>query len=458
MSLINDVLRELADQHRPSHAVSHETQFMLLQAPILHSKYSIWLLGIFLFIVVFVSVLSVRQFFYRDPMSANNNNVSDHVAVDVNEKIPQKVLEQNSHVHKEEISSRQVDAVLQERISDLMQQAERAIIMGRVTSPIEDNAHNYYQKILSIKHDYAPAQEGIKKIAALYIEKYIEQKQLGNIVLADTYLQRAKFIDSNVVAEIKKNEEDEFNNSSKLERNDGVVIDAELNYTSNTLDVNESLHAPIKETIKPFVVAEAASSDSAVEVVTNAGWKDEQLAGRAKELINEGKTEEAMALLKPFVASQSKPVHSATTLAELYLKQNNDKAALVVIEHADYLPIVIKTKINAEIVNMQGDSAAAISLLEKHLTLASDDEKYRALLASLYHKTGNYQQSVLSYQRLISSFGEKPAYWLGLALAFDGLSQHKSALQTYKRLSEFPQLQAEVRTYIDQRIATLQSE
>jgi MSHA biogenesis protein MshN len=80
------------------------------------------------------------------------------------------------------------------------------------------------------------------------------------------------------------------------------------------------------------------------------------------------------------------------------------------------------------------------------------------LLASLYHKTGNYQLSLVNYQRLLNSFGDKPAYWLGLALAFDGLSQYKNALQAYKHLREFPQLQEQVKTYTDQRIAALRSE
>jgi tetratricopeptide (TPR) repeat protein len=97
-------------------------------------------------------------------------------------------------------------------------------------------------------------------------------------------------------------------------------------------------------------------------------------------------------------------------------------------------------------------------VLERQLSAADNNENYRALLASLYHKTGNYQLSVVSYQRLLNSFGDKPAYWLGLALAFDGLSQYKNALQAYNHLREFPHLQEQVKTYTDQRIAALRSE
>ena len=108
--------------------------------------------------------------------------------------------------------------------------------------------------------------------------------------------------------------------------------------------------------------------------------------------------------------------------------------------------------------SINGDNTQAIVILEKDLAAAENNEPYRSLLASLYHKTANYQQSIISYQRLINSFGEKPAYWLGLALAYDGLAQYQSALQAYQRLREFPQLQEQVTQYTDQRIAALRSE
>ncbi len=122
------------------------------------------------------------------------------------------------------------------------------------------------------------------------------------------------------------------------------------------------------------------------------------------------------------------------------------------------MPVDVKTKLKAQIISLNGDDAQAIALLEKNLSAADSNEGYRSLLASLYHKTASYQQSIISYQRLNSSFGDKPAYWLGLALAYDGLSQHKSALQAYQHLREFPQLQTQVKQYTDQRIAALRSE
>jgi MSHA biogenesis protein MshN len=206
--------------------------------------------------------------------------------------------------------------------------------------------------------------------------------------------------------------------------------------------------------VKTLQVTEAPS----LAVKPNAGWQDEQAARDARQLLEQGREAEAISLLKRTLVAQNQPVASASLLADIYLQQGELNAADVLQNQLVYLPEVTRTKIKAQMAVAKGDQAAAISLLEQQLSDAQSDENYRALLASLYHKTGAYAQSVTSYQRLISSFGEKPSYWLGLALAYDGLAQPKNALQAYLHLRDFPQLQEQVKTYTDQRIAALRSQ
>ena len=174
--------------------------------------------------------------------------------------------------------------------------------------------------------------------------------------------------------------------------------------------------------------------------------------------MQKGQQAEAQTLLKNFIAIEKTPALSAALLAEIYIQQANTTAANIIVEQTNYLPVDVKAKLQAQILSLNGDDAQAITVLEKTLSAADSNEGYRSLLASLYHKTANYQQSIISYQRLNNSFGEKPAYWLGLALAYDGLAQHKSALQAYQHLREFPQLQTQVIQYTDQRIAALRGE
>ncbi len=337
-----------------------------------------------------------------------------------------------------------VDPYLQSRIEDLLLQASRALGMDRLTSPIEDNAFGYYQKILVLNPNNSRAQAGLEAIAARYLTKAQEQLSLGNQQQADTFKQRAK-----VVAPEYYRQHEMSNALPDSQVADSVGV----NSVPTAMPVTKI--SPAKsEVIKTFSVAEA----STVNVVTNSGWKDEQTATRANELVQQNKTDQAVELLKSFIVSEEKPIQSIQRLADIYLQQGNAQAVEILLRNAEYLPAVEKAKMQAQLMTAQGNTLAAISTLEQQLSAAENNEQYGALLASLYHKTGQYQQSVVSYQRLLKSYGEKPAYWLGLALAFDGLTQHNNALQAYQQLREFPQLQNQVKVYVEQRIVALRSQ
>lgn len=456
MSLLNDMLRDLSrHQAVPDGAEGYDEK--LLQASSLtFKKQHSWINLAIFFVIVFIAVLGVnyaaKKLLGVQPEAAVEpkeislvNNFSESPSAPIailetaqNTSSVGDVVTEPAVVESEKTNN----TVLQNHIRDLLQQAERALVMDRLTTPVEDNAYAYYQKILSMSADNDEAKEGLDKIAQRYLIKAQEQARLGNVLQAEALLQRARFVSARFV-DAHTVELNELNNQ---------VVEEQA-----TLQATEPVAiAPAEaEAIKPFSVTEASPS---VSVVPNAGWKDEQLAQHAQELIQKGKQAEAQTLLKNFVASEQKPALSAALLAELYIQQANGAAADIILEQTNYLAVDVKAKLKAQILSLEGDDAQAIAVLEKNLAAADVNEGYRSLLASLYHKTANYPQSILSYQRLMNSFGEKPAYWLGLALAYDGLSQPKNALQAYLRLREFPQLQDQVKHYTDQRIAALRSQ
>ena len=462
MSLLNDMLRDLSQRQPVLDGAEGYDEQLLQSSSIALKKRNAWLGLSGFFVVVFIAVLGVSY------ATKELSDVQPAIAVD-----PQKV----SVVHTQsKIVSAQISAetssfnasssdgavslhaseqapteasakILQNHINDLLQQAERAMGMDRLTTPVEDNAYGYYQKILSLNANNNEAKEGLDKIAQRYFTKAQEQAPLGNLSQAEALLQRARFVSARFV-DAHTVEFSERSNQTSTEQRSQLLNEPPV-----------IMQSAKTETIKPFVVAEAVSKAApSVSVMPNAGWKDEQLARYAQELIQKGKPAEAQTLLKNFVASEKKPALSAALLAELYIQQANTAAADIILEQTNYLAVDVKAKLKAQIFSLQGDDAQAISVLEKNLAAADVNEGYRSLLASLYHKTADYRQSILSYQRLMGTFGEKPAYWLGLALAYDGLSQPKNALQAYVRLREFPQLQEQVKQYTDQRISALRSQ
>jgi len=464
MSLLNDMLRDLSQRQPVLDGTEGYDDKLLQASSIASKKRHAWIKLSIFFVIVFIAVFSINYSFKK--LSKTQPVISTDPKISLTKSPSERVSVPTAAVASAQMASSTAaepaaiepalekveNTVLQNHIRDLLQQAERAMAMDRLTTPIEDNAYAYYQKILSMSADNNDAKEGLDKIAQRYLTKAQEQAQLGNLSQAEALLQRAKFVSTRFV--------DAHTVEFAELGNQALAVQA----TQQAIDVPVIAQPAQTEAVKSFVVAEAVTKEAvakeppSVSVLPNAGWKDEQLAHHAQELIQKGKQAEAQTLLKNFVANEQKPALSAALLAELYIQQANSAAADIILEQTNYLAVDVKAKLKAQVLSLQGDDAQAITVLEKHLAASDVNEGYRSLLASLYHKTANYPQSILSYQRLMNSFGEKPAYWLGLALAYDGLSQPKNALQAYLRLRDFPQLQDQVKQYTDQRIAALRSQ
>src|SRR5690606_33055970 len=135
--------------------------------------------------------------------------------------------------------------------------------------------------------------------------------------------------------------------------------------------------------------------------------------------------------------------------------QQSDIAAAeqLLAQAQDDLSSLDQVRLGAQLFMAQGNEEAAIAGLEKHLNEAVNDEDYRALLAGLYYKVQRYQASANAYRRLLEVFGEKPAYWLGLALASDALHQKAIALAAFHRIPPNAMQQQEIKNYVAQRIA-----
>lgn len=438
MSLLNDMLRDLSQQRPVSDGVEGYDHGLLQSSSFAKKKSQSWMPVIIFFVAVFCGVIAL-QYFFGDRTQKKNSDVESVAKVQPAQMNDTNLVSSQTAPGVTESDSAAIESVdgdsSQQHISDLVQQAERAISMDRLTSPVEDNAYMYYQKILTLDPKNVTAKEGLDRIASRYMVKAQELINSGNTQQAEALIQRARFVSERYVL-------------AHGVSTDNVAVNG---FTASAEQAPAEVAKPIAESVKPFVVAEAP----VVSVTPNASWKDEQLAQHARALIQEGKQAEALTQLKVFVASEKAPVQSAAALIDLYIQQEKTDAADIVLKNATYLPVDVSAKFKAQLLNIAGEDAQAIALLEKHLAEAESNEAYRSMLAGLYHKTANYQQSLLSYQRLINSFGDKPAYWLGIALAYDGLMQPKNALQAYIHLQEFPQLQEQVKKYTDQRIAAL---
>lgn len=193
-----------------------------------------------------------------------------------------------------------------------------------------------------------------------------------------------------------------------------------------------------------------------LSVTRNAESQDQRQAVQARQLVAQGQFSDAIIALQAFIAKTQVSQESTRVLLDIFVEQENVAAIEALLSHADYLNQLDKQFYSAKVAIIQQREDRAIELLEAQAAEAEEREAYRALLAGLYQRAGKYAEAANAYRRMLGSFGEKPSYWLGFALAQDSLSQRQTARQAYLRVAEYADLQPEVRAYIQQRLLALQ--
>lgn len=237
------------------------------------------------------------------------------------------------------------------------------------------------------------------------------------------------------------------------------VVERELQAEHTPVDATEenltsvSIQEPF---VEPVEEHEMEQGEPALSIMPNAKWQDQQQAQQANQLIAQGQVDVAIEKLQQFIGSTAQPQESVKALLDIFAAQERIEAMQSLLLQADYLPLVERTFYTAKMAVIQQQDAQAIQLLEAHFREAGQHEAYRALLAGLYQRTGMNLEAANHYRRLLSVFGDKPAYWLGFALAQDALNQPQVAAQAYQRVNQYADLQPQVRTYVQQRIAALQ--
>ena len=464
MSLVNDMLRDLAARQQADHSTASENDALLQQSSLLQKKRYNWVPSVAVFVGV-VLVVSVAQIVLQKngeqppsvqteasaevPALVSDAPVAEKSVTEEQVNIAQPSVDRTVSEDAVSVNSEPQHAAQQNTIYRLLQRAERALTLDRLTAPVEDNAYGYFQEILTLSPGNQPAVEGLQRIAGRYLALAQDARQRGEYQRAETLLQRADFVAPGYAAIAQLREQ--------LREQPAVMASAQAVETGNDANAQEKENAEERASVsvETLPVAEAAIHTSDIDIQPNPAWQDQQMVIQADALIAQGNDDAAVLALQQFVAQHQQPRKSAVRLFDLYIQQRNNEAARLLLHEAnDYLSVTDHTRLTAQLLTAQGQHAAALAVLEKKREQATQDESYRALLAALYHKAARYQESANHYRRLLDNFGEKPAYWLGLALALDALQQHASALEAYRRIG-LQDAQPQVKEYVAQRIAAL---
>jgi len=101
-----------------------------------------------------------------------------------------EVIQQDPQLEEWEVDFRR-----QRLIGDLLYDALRALQQDRLLSPVDDNAHGRYRRVLAIDPENKFASEGIHNIVMRYLELANAASRQGRFSDAESYLERARFVD-----------------------------------------------------------------------------------------------------------------------------------------------------------------------------------------------------------------------------------------------------------------------
>jgi hypothetical protein len=146
---------------------------------------------------------------------------------DIETDIPETELPEEMVAIEEEVTDTSLDdweiEFRQQRfLGDLLFDALNALADDRLLTPIDDNAHSRYQRVLAYEPDNKLALEGLQNIVMRYLALASEASRQGRFASAQTLLDRARFVD----------EENSAINQAQLE------LEAEMNSGDLVFELN----------------------------------------------------------------------------------------------------------------------------------------------------------------------------------------------------------------------------
>ncbi len=426
MSLLNDMLRDLSLEQKTSDGINdaqtdeldfraHEQRELLQQTRVVKPVRGTLLPSIAVFFAVMILLLAWKQHFWLTDTPASIDVGEPGAAANIPAPIP---------AHNSLSEQKPIDVVYTNEVAP--------------SSPSPTAAESNNEPVQSVN-----ALD--ERLAAL--ESALTR--LSTAVEKSAAIEEANVAISYVAAETP----------ASLELKAQAAMTGEEHVAENE---SESIQDPFVDAGEPLVQAEVASAttempaDAHLSISPNPVAVDQRQTEKARQLLMQGQESVAIIGLQAFIASAKAPRESTKLLLDIFNVQGNVMDMEKLLATANYLPSVDQYFYMAKILIAKQREADAIQLLELHLTEANEQENYLALLAGLYQRAGSFQEAATLYRRLLTSAGDKPAYWLGFALAQDSLDQPQTAKQAYLRLANYSDLQPQVRTYIQQRLAALQ--
>jgi len=319
-------------------------------------------------------------------------------------------------------------------IDDLLFKARRAFELQRYREPVGDNAYDLYQIVLAQDKSNAAAHAGVLAI---------QQAYLGLIrrVIGQNYYYKVPELAKSARAVGASQADIESVIASVPAYKARPVRDAMAQTKAYEQDKRQRKEAATQTTGKKSVSFSEQTHD-------------QKTAQEATQLMNAGEFPAAEHMLEAYVAAQPRSQASLQALFDVYIQQQKLAEAESLIAQAQHLPGEQFSYLVARLLIQRDDIKGAIRSLTSQQPALSRNPAYYALMAALYHRLGQDQSAKALYQRLITHNKTNPSYWLGLAMARDGLGA-PAALQAFRQVRRLTPKPVSYSAYVNKRIDAL---
>ena len=179
---------------------------------------------------------------------------------------------------------------------------------------------------------------------------------------------------------------------------------------------------------------------------------------RATGLLNQGRVAEAVDAYK--LALQHDAMHQSArqALVALLLESRHANEAQEVLQEglslspgkSSYVMLLGRMLVD------RGDVQGAYDLLSRHAGGAGINADYHAFSAALLQRLGRNKEAVTEYQRALRFAPNAGVWWMGLGISLQADKRNAEAADAFRRAKSADGLNADLLTFVDQRLRQLQ--
>lgn len=181
------------------------------------------------------------------------------------------------------------------------------------------------------------------------------------------------------------------------------------------------------------------------------------LVNEARRLTQTGQIDAANARLEEALKQYPDHVAARSQLAVHWQSQGRLAEARALLEEGlqRQSGVIEWIKLAARIMVAQGDDDAAIDTLASHPPQVAEDPDYHAFLAALYQRRNRHAEAITTYREVLRRRPDFGVWWMGLAISLEAEEHNPESLQAYQQAIKTGRLTAELRAFVEQKIAAL---